>query len=196
MLTSLGHHLDPNALKSAGIEACVLKPVQQARLLERLTDVLSGSLTRWAETVKASGKLPRIGAASRTPVNILVAEDNRINQMVALGLLQKLGYAADLATNGLEVLSAMKRTPYDIIFMDCQMPELDGYETTRHIRAEQRVHIPRIIAMTANALRGEEERCLDAGMDDYMSKPVRIEELRTTLERWLPASARGATSAK
>jgi len=194
MLTSLGHHLDPNALKSAGIEACVLKPVQQARLLERLSDVLSGSLTRWAETVKASQKLPRIGPASRVPVNILVAEDNRINQMVALGLLHKLGYAADLAANGLEVLEAMKRTPYDIIFMDCQMPELDGYETTRRIRSEQRVHIPRIIAMTANAIRGEEERCLDAGMDDYMSKPVRIDELRATLERWLPASARGAAS--
>ena len=156
--------------------------------------MLSGSLTRWAETVKASQKLPRVGPASRLPVNILVAEDNRINQMVALGLLHKLGYAADLAANGLEVLEAMKRTPYDIIFMDCQMPELDGYETTRRIRSEQRVHVPRIIAMTANAMRGEEERCLDAGMDDYMSKPVRIDELRATMERWLPASARGATS--
>jgi two-component system sensor histidine kinase/response regulator len=195
MLTSLGHHLDPNALKSAGIEACVLKPVQQARLLERLTDVLAGSLTRWAETVKASQKLPRVGPSSRTPINILVAEDNRINQMVALGLLQKLGYAADLAANGMEVLDAMKRTAYDIIFMDCQMPELDGYETTRRIRAEQRVHIPRIIAMTANAIRGEEERCLEAGMDDYLSKPVRIDELRAAIERWVPASARGAASA-
>jgi len=195
MLTSLGHHLDPNALKSAGIEACVLKPVQQARLLERLTDVLAGSLTRWAETVKASQKLPRVGPSSRTPINILVAEDNRINQMVALGLLQKLGYAADLAANGMEVLDAMKRTAYDIIFMDCQMPELDGYETTRRIRAEQRVHIPRIVAMTANAIRGEEERCLDAGMDDYLSKPVRIDELRAAIERWVPVSARGAASA-
>ena len=194
MLTSLGHHLDPNALKSAGIEACVLKPVQQARLFERLSEVLSGSLTRWAETVKASQKLPRLGPASRIAVNILVAEDNRINQMVALGLLQKLGYAADLAANGLEVLEAMKRTAYDIIFMDCQMPELDGYETTRRIRLEQRVHVPRIVAMTANAIRGEEERCLDAGMDDYLSKPVRIEELRATLERWLPAGARSVPS--
>jgi two-component system sensor histidine kinase/response regulator len=187
MLTSLGHHLDPAELKAAGIEACVLKPVQQARLLERLTEVLSGSLTKWAEAVRASGKLPRISAASRHQVNILVAEDNRINQMVALGLLQKLGYAADLAPNGLEVLAAMQRKPYDIVLMDCQMPELDGYETTRRIRADQRVHVPRIIAMTANALRGEEERCLGAGMDDYLSKPVRLETLRATLERWLPA---------
>ena len=193
MLTSLGQHLDPDDLQAAGIEACVLKPVQQARLLERLSEVLSGSLSKWAETVNASGKLPRVSPASRVPVNILVAEDNRINQMVALGLLQKMGYAADLACNGLEVLVAMKKTPYDIIFMDCQMPELDGYETTRRIRSEQRVHVPRIIAMTANAIRGEEERCLDAGMDDYLSKPVRMEELRTTLERWLPASARSAS---
>jgi PAS domain S-box-containing protein len=191
MLTSLGHHLDPAEIKASGIEACVLKPVQQVRLLERLTEVLSGSLTQWAETVRASGKLPRITSAAATPprVNILVAEDNRINQMVALGLLQKLGYSADLAPNGLEVLAAMKRVPYDIILMDCQMPELDGYETTRRIRAAQRVHIPRIIAMTANALRGEEERCLEAGMDDYLSKPVRLETLRTALDRWLPAAA-------
>ncbi len=195
MLTSLGHHLDPGELQGAGIESCVLKPVQQARLLERLTEVLSGSMSKWAETVKASGRLPRMPAASRPQVNILVAEDNRINQMVALGLLQKLGYAADLACNGVEVLVAMKKTPYDIIFMDCQMPELDGYETTRRIRAEQRVHVPRIIAMTANAIRGEEERCLEAGMDDYLSKPVRIDELRNTLERWLPASARSSSAA-
>ena len=188
MLTSLGHHLDPGELKIAGIEACVLKPVAQARLLERLTEVLSGSLTKWANTVAASGKLPRLGPRTRTPVHILVAEDNRINQMVALGLLQKMGYAADLAPNGLEVLKAMQRMPYDIILMDCQMPELDGYETTRRIRAQQLVHIPRIIAMTANAIRGEEERCLAAGMDDYLSKPVRIEALRATLERWLPAT--------
>jgi PAS domain S-box-containing protein len=193
MLTSLGNHLDPSDLKHAGVEACVLKPVQQARLLERLSEVLSGSLSKWAETVKASGRLPRLHASSRLPVNILVAEDNRINQMVALGLLQKMGYAADLASNGVEVLVAMKRTPYDIIFMDCQMPELDGYETTRRIRSEQRVHVPRIIAMTANAIRGEEERCLEAGMDDYLSKPVRMEELRLTLERWLPASARASS---
>ena len=189
MLTSLGHHLDPAELKAAGIEACVLKPVQQARLLDRLTEVLSGSLSQWAATVKASGKLPHISATPRSKVNILVAEDNRINQMVALGLLNKLGYAADLAPNGLEVLSALSRHPYDIILMDCQMPELDGYETTRRIRASQRVHVPRIIAMTAHALRGEEERCLEAGMDDYLSKPVRLETLRATLERWLPTPA-------
>jgi PAS domain S-box-containing protein len=193
MLTSLGQHLEPEDLKAVGIEACVLKPVQQARLLERLSEVLSGSLSKWVETVNASGMLPRMSPVSRMPVNILVAEDNRINQMVALGLLQKMGYAADLACNGLEVLVAMKKTPYDIIFMDCQMPELDGYETTRRIRSEQRVHVPRVIAMTANAIRGEEERCLDAGMDDYLSKPVRMEELRNTLERWLPASARSAS---
>jgi two-component system sensor histidine kinase/response regulator len=192
MLTSLGHHLDPGELKAAGIEACVLKPVQQARLLDRLTEVLSGSITKWTETLKASGKLPQISPNAPSKATILVAEDNRINQMVALGLLQKLGYAADLAPNGLEVLEAMKKRPYDIILMDCQMPELDGYETTRRIRATQRVHVPRIIAMTANALHGEEERCLEAGMDDYLSKPVRIESLRATLERWLPSPAGNA----
>jgi two-component system sensor histidine kinase/response regulator len=186
MLTSLGHHLDPAELREVGVEACVLKPVQQARLLDRLTEVLSGSLTKWAETLKASGKLPPISSIAQSHTSFLVAEDNRINQMVALGLLHKLGYTADLAPNGLEVLEAIKRRPYDIILMDCQMPELDGYETTRRIRATQKVHIPRIIAMTAHAMRGEAERCLEAGMDDYLSKPVHIESLRATLERWRP----------
>ena len=151
-----------------------------------MIEVLSDSLTKREETLKASGKLPHVNLNTQTHATILVAEDNRINQMVALGLLRKLGYAADVAPNGLAVLEAMKRHPYDIILMDCQMPELDGYETTRRIRATQQVHIPRIIAMTAHALRGEEERCLEAGMDDYLSKPVHLETLRAMLERWRP----------
>jgi CheY-like chemotaxis protein len=122
----------------------------------------------------------------RKPVRILLAEDNIINQKVAIGLLNNIGYKADVAANGLEVLAALDVRPYDLILMDCQMPELDGYETTQRIRANPESGSMRIIAMTANAMRGESEKCLEAGMDDYLSKPVRLEALRDMLARWMP----------
>jgi CheY-like chemotaxis protein/HPt (histidine-containing phosphotransfer) domain-containing protein len=116
---------------------------------------------------------------------ILLAEDNPVNQRVALGNLRKLGYEADVVANGLEVLDAMEIKRYDIILMDCHMPELDGYEVTREIRQREKNgrHVW-IIAMTANVMVGDREKCLDAGMDDYVSKPLRRPELRTALERF------------
>jgi CheY-like chemotaxis protein len=123
---------------------------------------------------------------TRKAVRILLAEDNVINQKVALGLLKNIGYGADVAANGLEVIAALEVRPYDLILMDCQMPELDGYETTQQIRAKPDSGSMRIIAMTANAMRGESEKCLHAGMDDYLSKPVRLETLRDMLARWMP----------
>ena len=131
-------------------------------------------------------KTPVIPPPSRKPVRILLAEDNLINQKVALGLLNNIGYKADVASNGLEVLAALDVRPYDLILMDCQMPELDGYETTHRIRTRPDTASMRIIAMTANAMRGESEKCLEAGMDDYLSKPVRLETLRDMLARWMP----------
>jgi two-component system sensor histidine kinase/response regulator len=191
MLTSLGNHLDGAEMKAAGIEACVLKPVKQARLFDRLAQVMAGH-----HQPKKTGKgstariiVEPIKPGNSHKIRILLAEDNSINQMVALGLLQKLGFAADTAVNGLEVIAALEKTPYDIILMDCQMPELDGYETTQRIRASGKNNSTRIIAMTANALRGESERCLAVGMDDYLSKPVRIETLRAMLTRWLPKAS-------
>jgi CheY-like chemotaxis protein/HPt (histidine-containing phosphotransfer) domain-containing protein len=122
--------------------------------------------------------------AERLPLRLLLAEDNVVNQKVALLTLKKLGYRADVAGNGLEVLDALERQPYDMVLMDVQMPELDGLETTRRIcRDWPPAQRPRIIAMTANAMLGDRELCLDAGMDDYISKPVRIEELIRALER-------------
>ena len=188
MLTSLGNHLDGDEMKAAGIEAFVVKPVKQLQLFERLANLLSSHVSR------RSGRLPAgratsgpVAAKSRKDLRILIAEDNRINQMVALGLLEKLGYSATVASNGLEVIEALEKAAYDIVLMDCQMPKMDGYEATRRIRASNIEPMPRILAMTANAMTGEAERCLEAGMDDYLGKPVRLDSLRAMLARWAPA---------
>jgi CheY-like chemotaxis protein/HPt (histidine-containing phosphotransfer) domain-containing protein len=131
------------------------------------------------------------GFGKRFPLRLLLADDNLINQKVGLSVLQKLGYRADVANNGLEVLRALEQKTYDIVFLDVQMPEMDGLEATRQIRERwPRDKHPCIIAMTGNALLGDREKCLAAGMDDYISKPVRIAELQSVLERWGPARAR------
>ena len=196
MLTSLGNQLDAEDMKAAVIEACVLKPVKQSRLFHRIAEVMAGhrplSSRKKTQTATLSMQGAAVPPAGTTPklARILLAEDNVINQKVALGLLNNIGYAADVAGNGLEVLSALDQHPYDLILMDCQMPELDGYETTQRIRARADGKSIRIIAMTANAMRGESEKCLEAGMDDYLSKPVRLELLREMLSRWMPADAK------
>lgn len=126
--------------------------------------------------------------ATRHPLRLLLAEDNAVNQKVALRMLGKLGYRADLAGNGIEVLQALERQQYDLVLMDVVMPEMDGLEATRRIRQIDRpgVKQPRIVAMTANAMPGDRELCVGAGMDDYIAKPIRVEALMAVLERYAP----------
>lgn len=123
---------------------------------------------------------PDHGSGPKSPQRVLVAEDNAVHRFLATAQLKKLGYAADSVSNGLEVLAALGRIPYDIILMDCQMLELDGYETTRQIRS-QSGHQPLIIATTGNAAQGDRASCLAAGMDSYLSKPMRMADLRSAL---------------
>jgi two-component system sensor histidine kinase/response regulator len=202
MMTSLGQRNDEK-IRAAGIAAYLTKPVKQSYLFDCLVTVLERekgnrrNRKKAAEapptppaTVHAAPSVPDLPPPSR-PLRILLAEDNAINQKVALKQLQKLGYSADAVANGLEALDALKRIPYDLILMDCQMPEMDGYEATQAIRLREggSARIP-IIAMTAHALEGDRERCLQAGMDDYLSKPVRTEELTALLEKWSRTSAK------
>ena len=128
--------------------------------------------------------------ALRHPLRILLAEDNAVNQKLALRLLSQMGYRADVAANGIEAIQAVERQPYDVVLMDVQMPEMDGLEATRQIRARSQARgagtagsRPRIIAMTANAMQGDRELCLEAGMDDYLAKPIRVAELVAALSR-------------
>jgi CheY-like chemotaxis protein len=125
--------------------------------------------------------VPRIPASG---VRVLVAEDNAVNQRVTMLQLNKLGYRAELAATGIEVLEALERGDYDLVLMDCHMPEMDGYEATKKIRQNPRHSQVKIIAMTANAMQGDRERCLEAGMDDYISKPTQLNDLRDAIVRW------------
>ena len=194
VLTSMGHALRSAELKQLGIEAYLVKPVKQSRLF----DCLVREMRSRAKVESTAGVPAALSRASSKiepefkKAHILLAEDNFINQKVALAQLRRLRYRADSAANGREVLEALQRISYDLILMDCQMPEMDGYETSQAIRQrEKRSASPcpwkspvHIIALTAHALQGEREKCLAAGMDDYLCKPLRQAELQAALERW------------
>ena len=129
--------------------------------------------------------------AARHPLRILLAEDNVVNQKLALRFLEQMGYRADIASNGLEAVESVERQPYDVVLMDVQMPEMDGLEATRRICARwRRGERPRIVAMTANAMQGDREMCLAAGMDDYLTKPIRVERLVEALLAAVPREER------
>ncbi len=168
------------ALPPGLFAAQVSKPLKPAALYETLLGTLAGQLPQrpLSEPVFDSQ------LARRYPLRLLLAEDYVVNRKVALRLLERLGYHADVAANGLEVLDALRRQPYDVVLMDVQMPELDGLETSRRIRAEfPAERQPRIVAMTANVRQSDREQCLAAGMDDFLGKPVRVEALSRVLRQ-------------
>jgi CheY-like chemotaxis protein len=153
--------------------AALHKPLRQSQLHDTLVNLLAGEVAHLPE---APAK-PRLDAemAARHPLRILLAEDNVVNQKLALRLLSQMGYRADLASNGIEAIEAVARQTYDLILMDVQMPEMDGLEASR--RLSSLPTRPRIVAMTANAMQGDREACLAAGMDDYITKPIRVDAL-------------------
>ncbi len=180
MLTSLGWH---HSIANQGLFAAYLtKPVKQGQLME----ALAAALAKQPETVRVSPHPQRAvmdaELGRRCPQRILLAEDNVVNQKVALQILQRLGYRADVAANGYEVLAALDQQPYDLVLMDVQMPEMDGLTAARQIMQRWPTRRPRLVAVTANAMQGDREQCLQAGMDDYISKPIRLEELIRVLE--------------
>jgi PAS domain S-box-containing protein len=176
VLSSAGHR-DRGA---EVVAAFLTKPVKPAALRQALVAALSGTPTP-AVTRPADRPSIDAGTAERHPLRILLAEDNAVNQKLALRLLERMGYTAQVAENGLEVLDALETAAFDVILMDVQMPELDGLQATRRIRARWPDLGVRIVAMTANAMEGDREACLQAGMDDYVSKPIRPDELATAL---------------
>jgi CheY-like chemotaxis protein/nitrogen-specific signal transduction histidine kinase len=190
LLASMGFHSDHPEVASVCFACCLTKPVKPAQLQEALLRVISGArapIPKAATTAKLDPTL-----ANRLPLRVLLCDDNVVNQKVAVRLLKQMGYRADLAANGVEALQAIDRQPYDMVFMDVMMPEMGGFEATGIIRARQKQpeQFPNyrtpitIVAMTASAMQGDREKCLDAGMDDYIAKPVRLEDIRAIVERW------------
>jgi len=184
MMTSLGT-AGGVGLKKNGFSACLTKPVKQSRLYDCLVTVLGFTETTEYESKPVLAPMKKKDGAN---FRILLAEDNTINQKVALKILEKLGYRADAVANGEEAIKTLETIPYDLVFMDCQMPVMDGYEATTAIRnghSTVKNHDIPIIAMTANAMKGDREKCLAVGMNDYVSKPISPQEISDVLEKWL-----------
>ena len=213
MLSSYGYRGAAQAAKAAGFDAFLMKPVRQTHLYDCLSMVMNGvpPLLSSAEPSPAPliTRHTVIEAQARRCARVLVAEDNFVNQKVAVKMLERAGYRVDVAANGREAVEAVARVRYALVFMDCQMPEMDGFEAIREIRRRETMdngtekrngeqgsallpeaprHTP-VIAMTANALKGDREACLEAGMDDYLAKPLRREDLKAVLARWQPVRA-------
>jgi len=194
MLTSVGESRQVRHMQGANIDACLTKPVRQSQLLNTLATAWSKKLhSGFATRTNALREIAALKSklADRfagAPVRVLVAEDNVVNQKVAVRMLERVGLRPDVAGNGREAVEMCAMLPYDLIFMDCQMPEMDGYTATAEIRKRLGPDgRAAIVAMTAEAMEGARERCLAAGMDDYITKPVRLDEMIEALKKWVPA---------
>jgi len=192
LLTSMGNTSEASDPAVSPFAACLTKPIKQNQLHDVLLQVMGGP-KRAPRKVVPSNKLDAT-LAHRMPLHLLLADDNVVNQKVALRLFEQMGYRIDIASDGVEAIEALERQHYDIVFMDVQMPEMNGLEATQRIREREQVLATGtasrgrtvIIAMTASAMIGDREKCLKAGMDDYLSKPVRPEAVQKALELWGP----------
>jgi CheY-like chemotaxis protein len=186
MLTTFGHRDDAARCRELGISTYLTKPITPSDLLDAITTAMgTRALAPTAPVTRSSEREPHDRRASAV---ILLAEDNHVNQLFACRLLKKLGHEVTVVDNGVEALAALDRTLFDLVFMDMQMPVMDGIEATQAIRAREadsQKHIP-IVALTANAIASDRDRCLAAGMDDYLAKPFSMPQLMEMLERWLP----------
>ena len=219
LLTSLGRRGDASAAKQSGFSGYLTKPIRKGQLQDCLETVMGLPSSDAPSTPQPLVTAHFLKDLQRQQaIRVLVVDDHQVNQQLAVLMVERHGFRADVAGNGLEALEACSRIPYDLILMDCQMPEMDGYEATRAIRAQEKegvssqelgvrnkeqekelsdtpnalpltphenLHVP-IIAVTANVMQGDREKCLQAGMDDYLSKPIRPEELSEILVKWLP----------
>ncbi len=192
-LSSAGHRSDVNRIKEVGFSAYLMKPVHQSQLMDVLATVWAAheegtEIDLVTQYTLAEAARPA-SAAPKTPAGVraLLAEDNVVNQKVARKMLEKLGCRVDVVANGAEAVKMVEAFPYAVVFMDSQMPEMDGFQATAAIRRMQMSRMP-IIALRANAMKGDREKCLAAGMDDYLSKPVSLKALQEMLEKWCPSS--------
>jgi len=187
LMPSFGKRGHANDARQAGISGYLVKPVRQSELRECLLTIVADRQTAGQQPPRLVTRHTLAERADQPKRRILVAEDNLVNQKVLMAQVSKIGYRADLVNNGEEALAALSRYPYALVLMDCQMPRLDGYEASRLIREreENGGHTP-IIAITANAMQGERDKCIAAGMDDYLAKPLRQAELAAAIDRWMP----------
>ncbi|MBI5393822.1 MAG: response regulator [Verrucomicrobia bacterium] len=202
MLTSLGRRDNAARLREAGFADCLSKPVHFSQLTQTLANLWGSRYDAptggQSEVTPATRKFPTTErpAPKRIHARVLVVEDNIANQKVASRILEKLGCRVDVAANGVEAVKLSRNLPYDVILMDCQMPEMDGYQATAEIRRSEGPNQKApIIAMTANAMQGDREKCLAAGMNDYIAKPVRPDNISEALEHWAPRTVRAAQPA-
>jgi len=197
VITAVGKRGDAKRLSDAGFAAYLVRPIHQATLMEalatawgsKLQGVTTPLITRHTLAEARVSQVPSApGHSASAGARILVVEDNPLNQKLALRMLEKLGCHADLAGNGRDAVSLVEKGGYDLVFMDCQMPEMDGYEASAIIRRREKEsggHLP-IIAMTAHTLTGDRDKCMEAGMDDYISKPIRKEDILHVIGKWMP----------
>jgi two-component system sensor histidine kinase/response regulator len=188
LLTSMGKQSDAKRIKQAGFAAYLTKPIKQSQLYDCLAMVVGARAEFSMDHSAAMVTRYAMADDKKHRIRILLVEDNITNQKVALNILRRFGYIADAAANGKEAVKALETIPYSIVLMDCQMPEMDGYEATGEIRnpsSKVLDHKVPVIAMTAHAIKGDRERCLEAGMNDYLCKPVNPRELCDMIEKWL-----------